>query len=278
MDFFLSVCPGNLWQVGHFGISDRNHKYYVLCFIIAKSENHEAAGKLIERACKLAPIDKVLVDGGGALAKAIGIKDQMNINALKEALPKEAQQIIDRELDPKHGFDNDSPRPEVEMKELKSDEEAPFLCPLGSADVPSSSGEAGLASFLRQVADDPSPTGEEAAEALEPVEQPEVPSESVLDNTSQDILFEELVVDILDATNDDAGDLSWEDRIKVLLRKHRLLLERCHAHITRNAGSRGGGWRGGKGSLCRALLNNGCKQTMMKTVRHRFFNLLCCSL
>ena len=307
MDFFLGVCPGDQWQVGHFGISDRNHKYYVLCFIIAKSENHEAAGKLVDRACELASIDKVLVDGGKALSKAIGIKDQSNIAQLKKSLPKEAHPIIDRELNNKQGTGSDSLHLEVDTKGptpeateatsllsqvydcpvhdcpvYEPSEETSILCP---ADAPPSSGEAELASSLRPVPVPPS-LASLSGSADAPFGSAEAPSPSgqatsadpscVLGNHSEDMdtLFQE-VVEIIGQTNDEAGDLmdraSLEDRMKVLLRKHRLLLERCHAHITRNAGNRGGGWRGGKGSLCRALLNNGCKQEMMRSVRDNDF-------
>lgn len=134
MDFFLGVCPGNQWQVGHFGISDRNHKYYVLCFIIAKSENHEAAGKLVDRACELASIDKVLVDGGKALSKAIGMKDQSNIAQLKKSLPKEAHPIIDRELNTKQGTGSDFLKLEVyDCPVYEPSEETSILCPAEGA-------------------------------------------------------------------------------------------------------------------------------------------------
>ena len=77
------------------GISDRNHKYFLLCFIIAKSENHKAAGKLIDRGCELVEMDRILVDGGEALDKAIGIKDSANVNELKNSLPTEEKSIVE---------------------------------------------------------------------------------------------------------------------------------------------------------------------------------------
>ena len=88
----------------------------------------------------------------------------------------------------------------------------------------------------------------------------------------QDTLFEEVMEGFIGQANNAAGDLvgraNLENRVKSLLDFRRLLKERCHTHITRGAGSRGGGFRGGKGSLCRALLNSGCSQKMMKKVCH----------
>ena len=77
MDFFRGVCHGDDWQVGHIGLSDRNHRYWPLSFIIAKSENHWSAGQLLSRALDLVKSSggickQVLVDGGKALDKAIG--------------------------------------------------------------------------------------------------------------------------------------------------------------------------------------------------------------
>ena len=74
-------------------------------------------------------------------------------------------------------------------------------------------------------------------------------------------------------TNDDEGDVqgrkNLEERLRKLLKSHQLLLMRCLAHIVRNAGTRGAGWRGGKGSLCRALLNGGCSKKKMQQVRDK---------
>ena len=171
------MCLGNEWQVGHEGISDRNHKYFLLCFIIAKSENHEAAGKLIDRGCELVQMDKILVDGGKALDKAIGIKDSTNVDELKNSLPAEEKSIVEELKSWKPGF-----------------------------------------------------------------------------GQSQDTLFEEVVEAFIGQANDEAGDLAGranlEIRMKSLLKQRRLVKERCHSHITRGAGSCGGGWRGRKGSLC----------------------------
>ena len=77
----MSVCKGNEWQVGHIGVSDRKHQYWILCVIIAKSENHSAALLLLKRAIELlrefgGDASKVLVDGGKALAKAIRLENE----------------------------------------------------------------------------------------------------------------------------------------------------------------------------------------------------------
>ena len=76
MDFFLGVCVGNYWQVGHCGFSDLNHRYWILGMVIAKSENNDAAGKILEHSLKLIEEaggkgNRVLVDGGRALSRAV---------------------------------------------------------------------------------------------------------------------------------------------------------------------------------------------------------------
>ena len=217
IDFFLSVCLGNEWQVGHEGISDRNHKYFLLCFIIAKSENHQAAGKLIDRGLELVKMDRILVDGGKALDKAIDIKDSANVNELKNSLPAEEKSIVE-EL----------------TKSIKCNKL------------------------------DSSSNSDDCIQAWKPgLGQP------------QDTLFEEVVEAFIGQPDNEAGDLAGqadlESRVKSLLKKRRLMKERCHSHITRGACSRGGGWRGGKGSLCRALLNNGCSKQKMNEVCRRFY-------
>ena len=211
---------GNEWQVGHEGISDRNHKYFLLCFIIAKSENHEAAGKLIDRGCELVKMDRILVDGGKALDKAIGIKDSANVNELKNALPAEGKSIVE---------------------ELSKSIKCNKLDTSSNSDNFVQSWNPGLG-------------------------QP------------QDTLFEEVVEAFIGQEDNEAGDLAGranlESRVKLLLEKKRLMKERCHSHITRGAGSQGGGWRGGKGSLCRALLNNGCSKKKMDEVCCTFYSFV----
>jgi hypothetical protein len=72
--------------VGHIGFSDLNHRYWILGIVISRSENQEAAGHLLHHALKLlrqhgGDGNRVLVDGGKALNKAIG-----NENEVRELL------------------------------------------------------------------------------------------------------------------------------------------------------------------------------------------------
>ncbi len=90
IDFYMSVCTRNQWQVGHIGVSYRKHQYWILCVIIAKSENHSAALLLLKRAIELlrefgGDASKVLVDGGKALAKAIRLENEDRSNSLLSA-------------------------------------------------------------------------------------------------------------------------------------------------------------------------------------------------
>ena len=66
--------------------------------------------------------------------------------------------------------------------------------------------------------------------------------------------------------DDPAKQKALEDKLKEVLAELSLTKVRCLAHITRNMG-RGGGWRGPRGSLCRALLNNGVPKPIMRKVR-----------
>ena len=210
----MSVCFGNEWQVGHIGFSDRNHKYWILCLIIAKSENHTAAGELLNRATTLlrsvnADAKYVLVDGGKALDKAIGIANE---SRQKNVL--------------------------TSVAECTSDEFDTFL-------------------------------HSEAHTAVNPPKVEGSADDYVISYTL-DNMMEEIVEAFAGQGDSDAGDQlgrsNLEERIRGLLHSFRLGKERCHAHITRNAGSRGGGWRGGKGSLCRALLSSGCSKKNMQKV------------
>jgi len=81
MDYFHTHCEGDEWIVGHTGFSDASHKYYPLSMIISKSENHTSAGRLLTRGTNLlqsafGDARSVLVDGGKALAKAIGKENE----------------------------------------------------------------------------------------------------------------------------------------------------------------------------------------------------------
>ena len=86
MDFFLGVCPGDHWQVGHCGFSDLNHRYWILGMVIARSENQHAAGIVLGHSLLLLAQsggngNRVLVDGGKALSKAV-----KNENAFRQLI------------------------------------------------------------------------------------------------------------------------------------------------------------------------------------------------
>ena len=74
----------------------------------------------------------------------------------------------------------------------------------------------------------------------------------------------------LNQPNNDKGDAAGlealESRLEVLLKACKLEVRRCFAHVSRQANSRGAGYRGGKGSLCRRLLNAGFSKKQMKKV------------
>ena len=86
---------------------------------------------------------------------------------------------------------------------------------------------------------------------------------------------------------DAAGLEALDKRLEVLLKACRLEVRRCFAHVSRQPNSRGGGYRGGKGSLCRRLLNAGLSKKQMKKVIGKvlsivisdifFLNILSCS-
>ena len=88
----------------------------------------------------------------------------------------------------------------------------------------------------------------------------------------EEALFEETVEAFNSQVQSDSGDTEGrqdlEDRLESLLGRYQLAKEGCLAHLTRNSSNRGAGWRGGKGSLCRALLNSGCKKSNMHKVRN----------
>ena len=218
MDFFMSVCKGNQWQVGHIGVSDRDHKYWILCVIISKSENHESAGILLKRAIELlqnAGGDGryVLVDGGKALDKAIVKENAERVDNVLENI--------------RDGGDMLFKLNETNTQNAKTSELNGTVC------------------------------------------------ESQTESVNQ--VCDEIVEAFIGQSNDDEGDAQGrkdlEERLQKLLQSHKLELMRCLAHVTRNAGSRGGGWRGGKGSLCRALLNGGCKKGKMHQVRDSICSL-----
>ena len=219
-DFFLGICDADEWQVGHLGYTDRDHKYWLLCLIVAKSENHTAAGRLLARATKLlhdagGDGKYVLVDGGKALDKAIGKENESRMKKLIEGVASRSTNPAAISAEPSDA--------------VASSERSPSNVSEGDADY--------------------------------------VFSET-LDNT-----FDRTVEAIMEVGDEmGVGDEAekrkerMEERLKVLLEGFKLGKQRCLAHITRNSESRGGGWRGGKGSLCRALLNNGCTKKDMKKV------------
>ena len=209
MDFFMSVCDGNEWQVGHIGLSDRNHKYWILCVIIAKSENHSSARLLLNRAIGLLREAKgdgrsVLVDGGKALDKAIGIENEERLENVLEDIRTGGDMLAElQELTPTNVTT-------VQLCDRESSEIDAFCDEIFEA-------------FIGQ------------------------------DNTNE---------------GDVAGRIDLELRLTKLLKDFQLDLMRCLAHLIRNAGKRGAGWRGGKGSLCRALLSSGCPKKVMQKVRY----------
>ena len=211
MDFFMSVCKGNQWQVGHIGLSDRDHKYWILCVIIAKSENHKSAGLLLKRATELLHDANgdgrcVLVDGGKALDKAVDKENEERVDNALEDIRDGGGMLLDLE----HDESNTHAAMTVEVEDEVGESQINAIC-------------------------------------------------------------DEIVEAFIGQTNDDEGDVqgrkNLEERLRKLLKSHQLLLMRCLAHIVRNAGTRGAGWRGGKGSLCRALLNGGCSKKKMQQVR-----------
>ena len=198
MDFVMGVCHGNEWQFGQLGFSDRNHKYWVLGIIIAKSENYTAAGRLLTHGTELIEnagggVNCCLVDGGKALDKAIGIENMSRVGD-------------------------------------------------------------GIADY----------EDEAILSLVESMDTTAALSEDDEDD------FEELAEAFIGQESSDAGDAEGrkvlEEKLNALMTRKRLKKKRCHAHLTRKAGSRGGGWRGGKGSLCRQLLNDGCSNKEMKKV------------
>lgn len=255
MDFFMSVCAGNEWQVGHIGFTDRNHKYWILALIISKSENHTAAGLLIERAVEMLRNCGgdglyALVDGGKALEKAIGVE-----NSNREAKAKLAEGMANA----------------LDVAEAE-----------------------GMVNAL-DVAEEEKINHEAAAVAVEGVMQAEnvaavgvmQPESDYVFSEDDDILLE-AAIDVIEEeafagletasgdkveaavdVNDPQRRKALEERLKDLLESYKLGKIRCLAHITRNTG-RGGGWRGPKGSLCRALLNNGVPKKEMQKVRKDF--------
>ena len=212
MDFFMGVCVRNDWQVGHIGGSCRDHKYHPVGMIVTKSENHNSAGKLLTRAMELlkeAGGDgrSMLVDGGKALDKAIGME-----NVARSA----------------NVLDDVTTQPDMISDLLQHDDTA-HTAPIIGDSTESSNAE--------------------------------------IDDVCDEIM-EAFAGQAGTDDGDEEGRRSLEVRLKKLLDDHQLSLERCLAHITRNAGTRGGGWRGGKGSLCRALISSGCKKNMMQSVRY----------
>ena len=196
---FLGICKGDQFQCGHCGNSDRNLKYWPMCFIIAKSENHTAAGSLLKRTLGLyqeagGDGKSVMVDGGKALDKATRLENEARAASSSVEHVNEASSSVEQV--------------NAGMKRVVQSHI------MAASNV--------MAAF----------DGQEASDE-----------------------------------GDDRGRENVERKVTSLLESHQLKLERCFSHITRNAGSRGGGWRGGKGSLERALITCKCPKGIRKKVR-----------
>jgi len=199
MDFFLGICKGDQFQCGHCGNSDRNLKYWPMCFIIAKSENHTAAGSLLKRTLGLyqeagGDGKSVMVDGGKALDKATRLENEARAASSSVEHVNEASSSVEQV---------NAGMKRVVQSHIMAESHV-------------------MAAF----------DGQEASDE-----------------------------------GDDRGRENVERKVTSLLESHQLQLERCFSHITRNAGSRGGGWRGGKGSLERALITCKCPKGIRKKVR-----------
>lgn len=256
----MSVCDGNEWQVGHIGLSDKYHKYWILCLIIAKSENHTAAGLLLKRATQLlrdAGGDGrcVLVDGGKALDKAVRKENEKRVDQVKHTCVGSGPVITISAQEPEReevaNLDG-----ELVQSELQEEE--------GSPETVNVDGEL-VQSELQEEEGSPDTVniGGELVQAVDSAQE-------YVFSEAEDAIFEKTVEAFAGQQASDTGDMlgrmDLEERLKILLESVKLGLERCLAHMTRNAGSRGGGWIGGKGSLCRDLLNCGCSKKDMQKV------------
>ncbi len=98
MDFFVGVCPNDEFQMGHIGLSDKGrHKYWILAAGIFRSENNVAAGLILQHALKLLETvggkgNRVLVDGGKALSKAV--KNENELRGLLEKVKLELRRCL----------------------------------------------------------------------------------------------------------------------------------------------------------------------------------------
>lgn len=82
-DFFYVEDNDKEWQVGHIGCSDLKRKYWPLVFVISRSENTKYARQLLKSAMLLVEhangyVSQNLIDGGGALQKAIDEENESN--------------------------------------------------------------------------------------------------------------------------------------------------------------------------------------------------------
>ena len=85
-------------QVGHVGISDFNHKYWPIAFMVSESENAEACELLLNTAidmieggdgsnCK-GKVSTLLSDGGGAILSSIDKINEERVHSGKAAIKK----------------------------------------------------------------------------------------------------------------------------------------------------------------------------------------------
>ena len=93
-DFFYVEDNNKEWQVGHIGCSDLKRKYWPLVFVVSRSENTKYARQLLKSAMLLVEhangfVSRNLIDGGGALQKAIDEENESN-RAIKVIADRES--------------------------------------------------------------------------------------------------------------------------------------------------------------------------------------------
>jgi len=89
MDFY-HLRNGAKYQVGHIGVSDYGHHFWLLALIICESENEKSALRLLKAAVDIieaaeGSVEFVLVDGGTALKAAI---DTLNVSRREQEISK----------------------------------------------------------------------------------------------------------------------------------------------------------------------------------------------
>ena len=241
MDFFMGVCTEDEWQVGQIGFSDMDHRYWILCMVLSKSENHVSAGVLLKRATGVlneagGDGNYVLVDGGSALNKAINEENELR----KTKALDDIDAVIAEE---QHGATEEEAQHDVAAVGMNN----------SAADVDTAAA----------VAQDLSNVG-----GSEPINEQLVLDDIQYfltgDEAGDDIVQpEDVFGEMLDIAE---GESSLKDMFDAVLSTYKLGRRRCHAHILRMPGSRKGGWRGGNGSLPRQLISDGVPHKIMKKV------------